>query len=97
VVLTSWRSATETLNVDQAKIAGHDEAPEYNQHTPQVANNGLNPFSRKENRHEESAAHRENNWTVLVLTGLVSAAQAQNREKFVISARAGASTQSWVA
>jgi hypothetical protein len=32
----------------ETKIAGHGEAPEYNQHTPQVANNGLNPFSRKE-------------------------------------------------
>jgi len=24
----------------EAKIAGHVEAPEYNQHTPQVANDG---------------------------------------------------------
>jgi len=76
--------------LNQLKIAGHDEAPEYNQHTPQVANDGREPvFQERGTIMKNLPLIARTIGLVLVLTGLVSAAQAQNREKFVISARAG--------
>jgi hypothetical protein len=73
-----------------AKTAGHSEAREYNQPKPQSANDG------RESVFRERGTIMKNLTLVLrtigaiaVLAVLVSAGQAQNREKFGISARAG--------